>query len=55
MDLRLVFPAAGLWLGVATTFFVIGQDPDPVSRHSDSELVLRVLAIVVALAGAAII
>ena len=37
MDLRLVFPAAGLWLGVATTFFVTGQDPDPVSRHSESE------------------
>ena len=55
MDLRLVFPAVGLWLGVAITFLVTGQDPDPVSRHSDSELVLQVLAIVVALAGAAII
>jgi competence protein ComEC len=49
MDLRLVFPAAGLWLGVATTFFVIGQDPDPVSRHSDSQRVFLVLAFVVAL------
>ena len=48
MDLRLVFPAAGLWLGVATTFFVTGQDPDPLSRHSESQRVLLVLAFVVA-------
>ncbi len=49
MDLRLLFPAAGLWLGVAATFFVTGQDSDPVSRYSHSQLVFMVLAVAVVL------
>ncbi len=49
MDLRLLFPAAGLWLGVAATFFVTGQDSDPVSRYSYSQLVFMVLAVAVVL------
>ncbi len=49
MDLRLLFPAAGLWLGVAATFFVTGQDSDPVSRYSHSQLVFMVLVVAVVL------
>ncbi len=49
MDLRLLFPAAGLWLGVAATFFVTGQDSDPVSRYSHSQFVFMVLVVAVVL------
>ncbi len=49
MDLRLLFPAAGLWLGVVATFFVTGQDSDPVSRYSHSQLVFMVLVVAVVL------
>jgi len=55
MDLRLLFPAAGLWLGVGATFFLTGRDSDPVSRHSNSHLVFITLtvAVVLLVAGAA--
>ncbi len=54
MDLRLLFPAAGLWLGVAATFFVTGQDSDPVSRYSHSQFVFMVLVVAVVLLVAVI-
>jgi competence protein ComEC len=50
MDLRLLFPAIGLWLGVATTFFLSGRNPDPVTRNSHAQF-----AFVIALAGCAIL
>jgi competence protein ComEC len=46
MDLRLLFPAVGLWLGVATTFFLTGKNPDPVARNSHAQI-----AFVIVLAG----
>jgi competence protein ComEC len=50
MDLRLLFPAVGLWLGVVTTFFLTGRNADPVSRNSHSHVVL-----ILALAGCLIL
>ncbi len=49
MDLRLLFPAVGLWLGVAATFFLTGRDSDPISRHSNSQFVFMVLVIALVL------
>lgn len=46
MDLRLLFPAVGLWLGVATTFFLTGRNPDPIIRNSHAQV-----ALVLVLAG----
>jgi competence protein ComEC len=49
MDLRLVFPAIGLWLGVATTFFLTGRNPDPVIRnaHAQGALVLVIAGCII--------
>jgi competence protein ComEC len=38
MDLRLLFPAIALWLGVAVTFFLTGKNPDPVTRNSHVQI-----------------
>ena len=38
MDLRLLFPAIALWLGVAVTFFLTGKNPDPVTRNSHAQI-----------------
>ena len=48
MDLRLLFPAIGLWIGVAATFFFTGQDPDPVVRNASSKLVFTLLVLGIA-------
>jgi len=45
MDLRLLFPAIGLWIGVAATFFVTGHNPDPVIRNSHAQFVFTVLIV----------
>lgn len=50
MDLRLLFPAVGLWLGVVTTFFLTGRNSDPVTRNSSAQL-----ALVLVLAGCIIL
>ncbi len=50
MDLRLLFPAVGLWLGVVTTFFLTGRDSDPVIRNSQAQV-----ALVLVLAGCIIL
>jgi competence protein ComEC len=50
MDLRLLFPAIGLWLGVAATFFLTGKNPDPDIRNSHTQL-----AFVIVLAGCTIL
>lgn len=43
MDLRLVFPAVGLWLGVVTTFFLTGRNPDPFIRASHAQVALMLV------------
>ncbi|MCH9676626.1 MAG: DNA internalization-related competence protein ComEC/Rec2 [Actinomycetia bacterium] len=48
MDLRLLFPAIGLWIGVAATFFFTGQDPDPVVRNASAKLVFTLLVLGIA-------
>jgi competence protein ComEC len=48
MDLRLLFPAIGLWIGVAATFFFTGQDPDPVARNVSAKLVFTLLVLGIA-------
>ena len=45
MDLRLLFPAIGLWIGVAATFFVTGHNPDPVIRNSHAQFVFTLLIV----------
>lgn len=45
MDLRLLFPAVGLWLGVVTTFFLTGKDSDPVIRNSHAQLVCVIVIV----------
>ncbi len=40
MDLRLVFPAVGLWIGVLATFFLTGRNSDPVTRNSLAQVAL---------------
>lgn len=43
MDLRLLFPAIGLWLGVAATFFLTGKNPDPVIRNSHVQVAFAIV------------
>lgn len=50
MDLRLISPAIGLWLGVGATFFLTGKNPDPVTRNSHAQI-----AFLIVLAGCLIL
>ena len=54
MDLRLLFPAIGLWIGVAATFFFTGQDPDPVVRNASAKLVFTLLVLGILVLGIAV-
>jgi competence protein ComEC len=54
MDLRLVFPAIGLWLGVVTTFFLTGKNADPVIRNANAQVALVLVFTGCIILGAAV-